>query len=294
MRQKVKSISFEFESIGTKWIIDIFDGIPQKHRHTIQQKINDRVELFDRVYSRFRTDSIVYAMSQHGGRYILNDDLPPIMGLYRNLYECTDGLFTPLIGNVLDDLGYDAGYSFRLKRLRHPYRWEDAIEYHDANEIIIKQPSLLDFGAAGKGYLVDIIGRILEDHGIMSYCIDAGGDLLIKNTTIRVGLEHPKNPRQVIGHVDITNKSICASAGNRRAWGGYHHIIHPQTLCPVEDIIATWVIADQAMIADGIATALFFVKPEKILPLYSFEYVVIFRDYTYVTSEHCPVTLYHS
>ena len=40
----------------------------------------------------------------------------------------------------------------------------------------MKQAAMLDFGAAGKGYLVDIVGQVLENHGIKNYVIDAGGD----------------------------------------------------------------------------------------------------------------------
>ena len=49
------------------------------------------------------------------------------------------------------------------------------------------------------------------------------------------------------------------SATTRRAWGdGLHHVIDPLTGLPARGVLATWVLAPTALVADGIATALFF------------------------------------
>ena len=49
------------------------------------------------------------------------------------------------------------------------------------------------------------------------------------------------------------------SAANRRAWGeGLHHVLDARTGVPVRAVAATWVVADTAMRADALATALFF------------------------------------
>ena len=77
----------------------------------------------------------------------------------------------------------------------------------------------MDFGAAGKGYLIDLVAKVLQKHKLDYFCVDAGGDMFyhnIGNEKLRVGLEHPDNPKQVIGVANIYNQSICASAGNRR------------------------------------------------------------------------------
>lgn len=52
-----------------------------------------------------------------------------------------------------------------------------------------------------------------------------------------------------------------------------HHIFNPHTMQPTRDILATWVIAETAMIADGLATALFFITPEKLQKSFDFQYV---------------------
>jgi len=80
---------------------------------------------------------------------------------------------------------------------------------------------------------------------------------------------------QVIGKVDFLSGAMCSSAGNRRAWGGFHHIIDPDTRQSPTEIIASWVIAPEAMIADALATALFLSPPEYFQQHFEFEYLLL-------------------
>ena len=89
--------------------------------------------------------------------------------------------------------------------------------------------------------------------------VDASGDLRSRGAVERVGLEHPYDPDRVIGVWEFEDAALCASATNRRAWGdGLHHVIDGRTGEPVRTIVATWAVADDAMTADAVATALFF------------------------------------
>jgi thiamine biosynthesis lipoprotein len=139
-------------------------------------------------------------------------------------------------------------------------------------------PLVIDVGAAGKGYLVDIVSRLLHDVGHTTSVADAGGDdRHTGEPGIRVGLEHPDNPRQVIGVANLHNRALCASAPNRRAWGdGLHHILDARTGRPVHHVVATWVVADQTAIADGLATALFLTEPGRLRTDFNFSYVRMF------------------
>ena len=195
------------------------------------------------------------------------------------MYDTTSGKVTPLIGNVLSQAGYDADYSFVARDLERVAKWDDILSF-EGTTLTTCQPILLDFGAAGKGYLIDLLANILVEHSIDEYVIDASGDLKHKgNFENRVGLEHPLDTSKVIGVVDVRNKSLCASASNRRAWGNdMHHVFDPDALSPTRDIIATWVIADDAMAADGLATALFFTNPDALREIADFEFVRMYKD----------------
>lgn len=263
-----------FSALGTEWQIETAAPLPRE----LFAQIESRIELFDRTYSRFRDDSQVARLARHGGTEQFPDDLVPLMRLYRSLYELTEGAVTPLIGRALETAGYDAQYSLRPNGKVGTPRWEDVLSWHDS-ELTVRQPIALDFGAAGKGYLVDIVAELLERAGTKEYVVDASGDLRHRGISgNRVGLEHPDDATRVIGVVDVMNRSLCASATNRRAWGpGMHHVFDPRTQSPVQGVAATWVVADTTLIADGLATALFFVPPDS-LQTYAFEYVRLHDD----------------
>ncbi len=272
--------SLAFEAIGTRWQIDIRETLADETKELLLRLVSDRIGVFDRHYSRFREDSLVAEMARRAEEFDLPADAKPMLDLYRRLYDLTNGAMTPLIGQLLSDAGYDAEYSLQPGRLKTPPRWEDALEY-TYPKLRLRQPALLDFGALGKGYLIDLIGELLEARGVRSYCIDAGGDIRERDPSgaeLRVGLEDPADASKAIGVAGIANRSICGSAGNRRAWSRFHHIMDPRTLESPRHLAAVWAVAGTTLLADAMATALYFTAPEALLPHFDFDYLLLFPD----------------
>jgi thiamine biosynthesis lipoprotein len=295
------SSRFEFEAIGTHWQIDINTAqnlAPEKESEILRQ-IKERIDIFDKDYSRFRDDSLVTEMSKNTGEYILPDDAKIMMDIYHDLYIQTGGLMTPLIGKVMEDAGYDAKYTLKQQRaLSVPPSWEDALEY-DFPKLTVKLPALLDFGAAGKGYLIDIVGEVIEKNGVSDYCIDAGGDIRYRIASdvnqnknplqvMRIALEDPQDFKKAVGIASILNQSLCGSAGSRRKWENFHHIIDPKKLTSVKDVLATWVVADSTILADALASAIFFVPPSTLVGKYKFEYFILYADRSADKSPNFP------
>jgi len=267
--------NYPFEAFGTQWSIETNDELDL----SLKQAIKNRIDIFDKVYSRFRADSLVTDISKKAGEYLFPTDATKLFNFYKSLYELTDGKITPLVGDMVARAGYDANYSLKAQAQKPINAWDEVLHWDDST-LTTTQPVLLDVGAAGKGYMVDIIAAILDEHSVRDYVIDASGDLRHKGTSENiVGLEHPLEPGKVIGAVEVMNRSLCASASNRRAWGeGMHHIFDPYEMAPTKNIIATWVIADEAMEADGLATALFFVDAKILNDDYDFEYARMFAN----------------
>jgi thiamine biosynthesis lipoprotein len=233
-------------------------------------------------------------MSKRVGTYQLPVDAKPLLDMYRKLYQLTDGAVTPLIGATMESTGYDAGYSLKPGTVVAPPSWDEALEY-DFPYLTVKQPVLLDFGAAGKGYLTDIVGTIIEWHGVRNYYIDAGGDILystVSGQPVDIALEHPTDPESAIGIAHLLGGSLCGSSGSRRSWGKYHHTIDPRSLESPTTLAAVWVTADSGLVADGLTTALYFTGPDKLERTFDFEYAVLRSDMALGHSDGFPADFF--
>ncbi|MGC6588825.1 FAD:protein FMN transferase [Paenibacillus sp. Dod16] len=277
--------SYQFNAIGTNWDIETKKPLGDM----LEGLIQERIELFDQSYSRFRPDSIVsrIASAAYGGKFDFPADSTLLFDLFDQLYKATEGAVDPLVGRELELLGYDSTYS--LKPVSDSIRekayaqgkpgWLTNVIRHRTS-LITDRPVVIDVGAAGKGYLVDIISEILIEEGLSEFVVDGSGDIRHSGeTNIQVGLEHPFDSNLVVGVCKLKNQALCASAVNRRTWGeGLHHIIDARTGTPAQDIVATWVVADVALVADGLATALFFTSGEHLARFFRFSYVRMFKD----------------
>lgn len=269
-----------FAAIGTAWQIDTEHPLPGGLRARIAELCED----FDRVWSRFRPDSTVteVAHTPGGGRFRFPARDAALLDLYDQFVTATGGAVDPLVGRDLELLGYDATYTLVPDdaglAARVPDSWARDV-HRDGTEIIVDRPLVIDVGAAGKGHLVDLIAVLLQEHGIEEFVVDGSGDLRHRGPEpVVVGLEHPTRPRLVIGTVPLRDAALCASATTRRAWGdGLHHVLDGRTGRPVTEVVATWTIAADAAMADGLATALFVTEPAA-LSSFEFSWVRMLAD----------------
>jgi len=268
---------WSFEALGTSWVIETRNSLALEFKATVTERLAE----YDNTYSRFRDDSLVSQLVVPG-TYNFPDDFKKLFEIYNACFELTDSQMTPLIGGMLEDAGYDKDYSLQPKEIQSIPDFSEVIKWDGKNTITSLEPVVFDVGAAGKGYAVDIVANLLEKNGTSDYIIDASGDIKHHSRTVeRIGLEHPDDPSRVIGVANLYQQSLCASASNRRAWQGFHHIINPSTRRPVDRIVATWVIADNTLVADAMATALFFVElPGRLMEAFPFSYVRMFADGT--------------
>ncbi|KHL04950.1 FAD:protein FMN transferase [Sinomonas humi] len=254
--------TFAFDALGTRFEVrtkgQLDDGTGRELLRETQR--------FDWVWSRFRPDSLVAQMRANGGRWDMPSESADLARLYARLYRVTRGAINPWIGSSLERLGYGPHYELVPTGAPEPAPLWDDDHMWEGTAVVLARPAVLDIGAAGKGLLVDRLGGILDDAGHDAYVVDGSGDILHSGTEpIRAALEHPYDPEEAIGIVELAQGALCASAGNRRAWGdGFHHLLDARTGSPVRSVVATWAMAHDAMTADALATALF-VAPGSVL-----------------------------
>ncbi|PSB64455.1 hypothetical protein C7B79_09710, partial [Chroococcidiopsis cubana CCALA 043] len=172
---------FSFDATGTQWEIETLEPLERQ----LQQRILRRIEAFDTTYSRFRPDSLVSQVAaSEGGCFDFPDDSLALFDLYDRLHTATAGAVDPLVGRDLELLGYDRTYSLmpasNLIRAE-AYAWGRATwskdVLRDGTSIVTWYPLVIDVGAVGKGYLVDIISEILREAGFTQFVVDGSGDM---------------------------------------------------------------------------------------------------------------------
>lgn len=268
--------------MGTSWEVTVWDEVGSAAFSGLRKSVIDQSEAFDRSYSRFKKSSLVWELTRKRGIVEVPTDLVSMLRLYETLNRLSRGKLNPLIGFALSDLGYDAEYSLKPKDAIRPVPdFAASLTIIDDTHIELGQSVLIDLGALGKGYFVEKIAAHMKKQGIRRFLVNGSGDIYYSGdgTPLRAGLEHPQDPKKVIGTMEILEGALCASANNRRTWDKYHHTIDPQSLTSPGKIIATWVRADSAALADGLCTCLFLTEPECYGDL-RFEYCLLSPEYT--------------
>ncbi len=273
--------AWRFDALGTPWRVDTEEPLPA----SVRAAVTERVERFDRDWSRYREDSLVARIAREPGRHRLPAEAAPLLELYGELYAGTGGRVSPLVGGALAA----SGFGPRLARVPDAVpRWEDALAW-DGVHLETASPVLLDVGAAGKGLLVDLVSGLLAEAGVARSVVDGSGDLRIRDVPMRIALEHPADPRRAVGVAELTAGALSASAGNRRRLpDGRHHVLDAVTGLPARDVVATWAVADDDLTADGAATALFFDVDPSWLVRRGVEWVRMLSDGSLQSSRGFP------
>lgn len=139
---------------------------------------------------------------------------------------------------------------------------------------LAKAGTRLDFGAIGKGYIVDQAIGALRRAGIQVALVDAGGDLYALATPPGragwlIGVRDPDRPDevQILKHRLQVHDCAVATSGDYEQFvvidgRRYSHILDPRTGQPVEHMSSVTVLAPDAATADAYATAFSVLGPK--------------------------------
>src|SRR5437879_1744482 len=105
----------KFQGIGTHWWIKIYEEFEDEYFLKLQDQIQNSVKEFEKLYSRFINTSLVSQLNEN--KYLKNPskELITLLKLGSEAKEITKGHFNISVGKVLENIGYDAQYSFKSK-----------------------------------------------------------------------------------------------------------------------------------------------------------------------------------
>ena len=109
-----------------------------------------------------------------------------------------------------------------------------------------------------KGWSLLGAARLLEQAGASNFCLDAGGDIVVRGDAPqggpwRIGIAHPLQRDAIACTVALRDGAIVTSGAYERG----NHIVDPHTGAPPEGLLAVTVIGPDITIADAFATAAF-------------------------------------
>jgi thiamine biosynthesis lipoprotein len=220
--------------------------------------------------------------SGEGVRVPVSGELWHVLTHAQALAKRTDGAFDVTVGPVVR-LWRRAR---RRERMPSPERLEAArqvvgyrlIRLHpERQEVELLKPDMrLDLGGIAKGYAVDEALATVRKHGIDVALVDAGGD-------IRLGTPPPGRPGWLIGVAGLdpdgppsrflwlADRAIATSGDTRQYvvidGTRYSHLVDPRTGLGLTDHSVVTVIARDGITADGLASAVSVLGPERGLKL---------------------------
>ncbi|WP_215907109.1 FAD:protein FMN transferase [Kordia aestuariivivens] len=222
---------------------------------------------------------------------VIDDYFKTVYDFSREVYEKTDGYFDPSVGALVNAWGF--GPEKPINNLNKEqvdsimtFTGFDKVKVTSERKVVKDHPSVtFDFNSLGKGYAIDLIGKMFDEKGIKNYIIEVGGEILTKGKNTHkvkkwtVAIDSPiqnADERQYIELITLENKAM-ATSGNYRKFrvdpetgDHYVHILNAKTGYPMKNnVLSVSVVADNCMKADAYATAFMVMPYEKTKELLS-------------------------
>ncbi len=261
--------------------ISVFDPVsPADSLHQLIDTVFAWMDAAESQLSVHRENSDVLKINAHAGEkgVPVSKDVVYVIREGSKLHDQTSGAFDITIGAIKSIWKFNGEYPAPPKNVSIQNKLalvnNSAIVIKDTVVLLQKRNMQLDLGGIAKGYVVDKTVEMLKAAGVHSAIVEAGGDLRLLGPhpykkQWRIGIRHPRIPQGIIGFLDLKSGSVTTSGDYERYFIQdsirYHHILDPKTGCPARGCISVTVVTSSAMIADGLATALFVMGPEKAI-----------------------------
>jgi len=227
-------------------------------------------QMLNEIMSDYDSESELLLLRKDRGTIRLSEDLYIVLKAAKHYSTISDGAFDVTAGPMvrlwrrsrrMQELPKEQ-YIEQAKQLVGNHLWE--LDERTKSVRLLKDGMRFDLGGIAKGYAIDKAFEIIQEHGISSQLVDAGGDL-------RVGTPPPNSEGWRIdkeGETILLKNTAMATSGGRFQHVEidgvrYSHIVDPKTGLGVTSQQTIYVRAETAMEADALATAVFVLGKEK-------------------------------
>jgi len=161
--------------------------------------------------------------------------------------------------------------SEEVKKILDLVSYRNLLIQSDGKAFLKKKGMAIDLGGIAKGYAVDRAFKTLTSLGYKNLIVNAGGDLraggLKNNQFWSIGIQNPRLPEKVMATISVSDSAVATSGDYEKFFfhqgKRYHHILNPKTGFPADGCQSVMILSKDGMTADGLATAVFVLGPEK-------------------------------
>ena len=230
------------------------------------------ISRIEKLLTKFSNDSVTFQINENAG--IQPVEVPK--EVFDLIFRCqmiskmTQGAFDISYGSIDKKFwNFDLNMTSLpdkdlAKKAVELINYENIILNEKDQTVFLKNKGMrIGFGGIGKGYAAECAKKILKQNGIESGIVNAAGDLTAwgfqeNGEAWTIGIADPNKKESIFSTFNITNTSV-ATSGNYEKFvlidgKKYSHTIDPKTGYPISGIKSVTIIAENAEIADALAT----------------------------------------
>jgi len=275
---------------GTTWHVKVVVGYFVNGAE-LSKKIQDRLEEINTSMSSYKKESEINQFNRIDNSdrwFVLSKDLDRVMKIAQRLYQMTDGAWDGTVRPLVDLWGFGPLLKKEMKipdkehiRLLRKIVGFHKIEIRPDGALRKINPGVtLDLASIAKGYAVDQIAALILENGYENFLVEIGGEIYAagvrqdgKKWRVGINMPDPGAPFNKIYKVlEFAGKGFATSGDYRNYFTdkgkNWSHILDPVTGYPTSNrVVSVSVLADDCAFADGLATALMVMGPEKGIEL---------------------------
>lgn len=279
-------------TMGTTYTVKLvgFEG-KRSELLDLQTAIDKQLQEINLQMSTYLAESEISRFNQHASRspFRVSPEFAQVTRTALELSAASGGAFDPTLDPLINLWGFgsdqpreDEPDPRHIEELKTQCGYQ-LVQVVGQQQLRKLNPNVhLNLNAIAKGFGVDRIAELLSNQAYEKYYVEIGGEVRVQGDNPddkpwRIGIDRPSHngtPGQNPVHVaHLRDKAIATSGDYRNFFEGkdglmYSHILDPRSGRPVTNRVASVsVIADTCMQADGMATALTVMGPEKGLAL---------------------------
>lgn len=267
-------------TMGTRWSASV-DADPTVDLDALRQDLAAAVSQVDNQMSPWKPDSDLMRLNNApvGDWVALPPEILEVLDCALEVQRLSNGAFNPCVGALVDAWGFGAvrdapdAQAIREARQSLSMATQDSLELDRPAGLARKHaPVQIDLCGIAKGYAVDRMAQVLQQHGVRHALASLDGELRAVGGQANglpwsVALERPETGRRAVHGVIALEDLAVATSGDYRHYlevgdTRLAHTMDARRCAPVNNAVTSvTVLARTCMHADAWATALLVASP---------------------------------